>query len=154
MHDTAAHRVTRWDLRLTVIGYLLFLVIWPVALVAAKTFANGLAPVINVLRQPDVIFAFQLTLSAAFWAVMINTIFGYLVALGALHVSGAPRAERNGRSAAVCLTGCRRIGHGAGLQRPYRLAGQDLEQTGLQVIYAPPGIIMATAFCQPAARHP
>jgi sulfate transport system permease protein len=81
MHDTAAHRVTRWDLRLTVIGYLLFLVIWPVALVAAKTFANGLAPVINVLRQPDVIFAFQLTLSAAFWAVMINTIFGVGISL-------------------------------------------------------------------------
>ena len=51
MRDTAAHRVTRWVLRLIVIGYLLFLVIWPVALVAAKTFANGLAPVIHALRQ-------------------------------------------------------------------------------------------------------
>ena len=81
MHDTAAHRVTRWTLRLIVIGYLLFLVIWPVALVAAKTFANGLAPVIDALRQPEVIFAFQLTLSAAFWAVVINTIFGVGISL-------------------------------------------------------------------------
>jgi sulfate/thiosulfate transport system permease protein len=81
MHDTAAHRAIRWALRLIVIGYLLLLVIWPVALVAAKTFAAGLAPVINALRQPEVIFAFQLTLSAAFWTVVINTIFGVGISL-------------------------------------------------------------------------
>ena len=81
MHETHAHRVRRWALRLIVIGYLFFLVIWPVALVAAKTFANGLAPVINALSQPEVIFAFQLTLSAAFWAVVINTIFGVGISL-------------------------------------------------------------------------
>ena len=51
-----------------VVGYLFSLVIWPVLLVARATFAEGLAPVIDALRQPEVIFAFQLTLSAAFWA--------------------------------------------------------------------------------------
>src|SRR5215207_1851371 len=72
---------TRWVLRVLVVGYLFLLVIWPVLLVARATFANGLAPVINALRQPEVIFAFQLTLSAAFWAVVINTIFGVGISL-------------------------------------------------------------------------
>ena len=71
MPDSTVYRVTRWALRVIVIGYLFFLVVWPVALVAAKTFSNGVAPVINALRQPEVIFAFELTLSAAFWAVVI-----------------------------------------------------------------------------------
>ena len=82
MGDTAVSRTaTRWALRVLVVGYLFLLVIWPVTLVARETFANGLAPVIDALRQPEVIFAFQLTLSAAFWAVVINTIFGVGISL-------------------------------------------------------------------------
>ncbi|HEU4544848.1 MAG TPA: sulfate ABC transporter, partial [Microlunatus sp.] len=71
----------RWVLRAAVIGYLFFLVIWPVALVAKATFSRGLGPVLEALQQPDVIFAFQLTLSIAFWAVLINTIFGIIISL-------------------------------------------------------------------------
>ena len=71
----------RLPLRLLVIGYLFFLVIWPVSLVAKETFSEGLAPVIAALQQPDVIFAFQLTLSVAFWAVLINTVFGVGISL-------------------------------------------------------------------------
>ncbi|HEY5784112.1 MAG TPA: hypothetical protein VIT65_04995, partial [Microlunatus sp.] len=36
----------RWVLRAVVIGYLFFLVIWPVALVAKATFSQGLEPVL------------------------------------------------------------------------------------------------------------
>ena len=41
------------------IGYLFFLVVWPVALVAKQTFSRGLEPVLTALRQPDVVFAFD-----------------------------------------------------------------------------------------------
>ena len=71
----------RWVLRLIVIAYLVFLVIWPVTLVAKATFSRGLAPVLDALQQPDVIFAFKLTLSVAFWAVLINTAFGIVISL-------------------------------------------------------------------------
>ena len=43
----------RWPLRIIVIAYLFLLVIWPVALVAMQTFADGLGPVLDALRQPD-----------------------------------------------------------------------------------------------------
>ena len=58
----------RWVLRVLVIGYLFFLVVWPVALVAKQTFSRGIEPVLAALRQPHVVFAFQLTLSIAFWS--------------------------------------------------------------------------------------
>ena len=148
MHDTAAHRVTRWTLRLIVIGYLLFLVIWPVALVAAKTFANGLAPVINALRQPEVIFAFQLTLSAAFWAVVINTIFGVGISLLLVRYTFPGRRALNAMVDLPLSVSPVVVGLALVLVYSGRTGwlGQSLEQAGLQVIYAPPGIIMATAF--------
>jgi sulfate/thiosulfate transport system permease protein len=148
MHDTAAHRVTRWVLRLIVIGYLLFLVIWPVALVAAKTFANGLAPVINALRQPEVIFAFQLTLSAAFWAVVINTIFGVGISLLLVRYTFPGRRALNAMVDLPLSVSPVVVGLALVLVYNGRTGwlGQSLEQGGLQVIYAPPGIIMATAF--------
>jgi sulfate transport system permease protein len=148
MHNTAAHRITRWTLRLIVMGYLLFLVIWPVALVAAKTFANGLAPVINALRQPEVIFAFQLTLSAAFWAVVINTIFGVGISLLLVRYTFPGRRALNAMVDLPLSVSPVVVGLALVLVYNGRSGwlGQSLEQAGLQVVYAPPAIIMATAF--------
>jgi sulfate/thiosulfate transport system permease protein len=148
MHETTAHRVTRWTLRLIVIGYLLFLVIWPVALVAAKTFANGLAPVINALRQPEVIFAFALTLSAAFWAVVINTIFGVGISLLLVRYTFPGRRALNAMVDLPLSVSPVVVGLALVLVYSGRTGwlGEGLEQAGFQVIYAPPGIIMATAF--------
>jgi len=138
----------RWPLRLLVIGYLFFLVIWPVALVAKETFAAGLAPVIAALRQPEVIFAFQLTLSVAFWAVLINTVFGVGISLLLVRYTFPGRRIL---SALIDLPlSVSPIVVGLSLLLVYSgrtgWFGGFLEDAGLQVIYAPPGMIMATAF--------
>jgi sulfate/thiosulfate transport system permease protein len=148
MHDTAAHRIFRWALRLIVIGYLFLLVMWPVALVAAKTFGNGLAPVINALRQPEVIFAFELTLSAAFWAVVINTIFGVGISLLLVRYTFPGRRALNAMVDLPLSVSPVVVGLALVLVYSGRTGwlGAGLEQAGLQVIYAPPGSIMATAF--------
>ena len=39
-------------LRVVVITYLFMLVVWPVALVAKNTFANGFTDLSNILRRP------------------------------------------------------------------------------------------------------
>ena len=47
---------TKWTLRLLAIGYVFFLVAWPVALVVQQTFANGLDTLVDDLtieRVPD-----------------------------------------------------------------------------------------------------
>ena len=138
----------RWVLRAVVIGYLFFLVIWPVALVAKATFSQGLEPVLNALQQPDVIFAFQLTLSIAFWAVLINTIFGIIISL---LLSRYTFPGRRALSAFIDLPlSVSPIVVGLALLLVYSgrtgWLGQSLESAGFQIIYAPPGMIMATAF--------
>ncbi len=138
----------RLPLRLVVIGYLFFLVIWPVALVAKETFAEGLAPVIAALQQPEVVFAFQLTLSVAFWAVIINTVFGVGISLLLVRYTFP---GRRALSALVDLPlSVSPIVVGLALLLVYSgrtgWFGGTLEAWGLQVIYAPPGMIMATAF--------
>lgn len=138
----------RWILRIVVIGYLFLLIIWPTALVARATFAGGIGPVLDALNQPEVIFAFQLSLSVAFWAVLLNTVFGVgismllvrqrfpgqrlLSALIDLPLSVSPVVV----GLALLLTYGGRTGW----------VGPLLEDLGLQVIYAPAGIILATTF--------
>jgi len=138
----------RWVLRAVVIGYLFFLVIWPVALVAKATFSQGLEPVLNALRQPDVIFAFQLTLSIAFWAVLINTIFGIIISL---LLTRYTFPGRRALSAFIDLPlSVSPIVVGLALLLVYSgrtgWLGESLESAGFQIIYAPTGMILATAF--------
>ena len=149
MRETAAPpTATRWALRVLVVGYLFLLVIWPVVLVAQATFAHGLAPVINALRQPEVIFAFQLTLSAAFWAVVINTIFGVGISLLLVRYTFPGRRALNALVDLPLAVSPIVVGLALILVYSGRTGwlGGSLEQVGLQVIYAPPGIILATAF--------
>jgi sulfate transport system permease protein len=145
---TAPQTATRWGLRVIVVGYLFLLVIWPVLLVARATFANGLAPVINALRQPEVIFAFQLTLSAAFWAVVINTIFGVGISLLLVRYTFPGRRALNALVDLPLAVSPIVVGLSLVLVYSGRTGwlGGSLEDAGLQVIYAPPGIILATAF--------
>jgi sulfate transport system permease protein len=149
MRERAAPQTaTRWALRVLVVGYLFLLVIWPVVLVARATFANGLAPVINALRQPEVIFAFQLTLSAAFWAVVINTIFGVGISLLLVRYTFPGRRALNALVDLPLAVSPIVVGLSLVLVYSGRTGwlGGSLEEAGLQVIYAPPGIILATAF--------
>jgi sulfate transport system permease protein len=137
----------RWLLRVIVVGYLFFLVIWPVALVARATFADGVGPVLDALSQPDVVFAFKLTLVVAFWAVVINTIFGIGISLLLVRYTFP---GRRALSALVDLPlSVSPIVVGLALLLVYGQTGWiggALESVGLEVIYAPPGIILATAF--------
>jgi sulfate/thiosulfate transport system permease protein len=149
MHEGAGPQTaTRWALRVLVVGYLFLLVIWPVLLVALATFAHGLAPVINALRQPEVIFAFQLTLSAAFWAVVINTIFGVGISILLVRYTFPGRRALNALVDLPLAVSPIVVGLSLVLVYGGRTGwlGGSLEKAGLQVIYAPPGIILATAF--------
>jgi sulfate/thiosulfate transport system permease protein len=138
----------RWLLRAIVVGYLFLLVIWPIALVFRATFADGVVPVLNALSQPDVLFAFQLTLVAAFWAVVLNTVFGVGISLLLVRYTFPGRRTL---SALVDLPlAVSPIVVGLSLLLVYGgrtgWIGRTLESVGLQVIYAPAGIILATAF--------
>ena len=138
----------RWVLRVVVIAYLFLLVIWPVALVAKATFSQGLAPVLDALQQPEVVFAFKLTLSVAFWAVLINTAFGIVISLLLVRYTFPGRRALSAMIDVPLSVSPIVVGLALLLVYSGRTGwmGRALESAGLQIIYAPPGMIMATAF--------
>ena len=135
-------------MRLVVIVYLVMLVAWPVALVATHTFDGGLDNLRGVLEDPDTVHALRLTVTVAIVAVAINTVFG--VGISLLLV----RYEFPGKrllSALIDLPlSVSPIVVGLSLVLVY--GGRDgwfgpaLQDAGFQVIFATPGIVLATVF--------
>ncbi len=138
----------RYLMRLIVAAYLFLLVAWPVFLVAQRTFEGGLDNLRGILEDPDVMHALRLTVVVAIIAVVINTIFG--VGMSILLV----RYRFPGRrllSALVDLPlAVSPIVVGLALILVYGgrtgWFGPTLEDLGFQVIFAAPGIVLATVF--------
>lgn len=134
--------------RTVVAVYLFMLVVWPVALVVRHTFDGGTENLTTALSDPVVTAALRLTVVVAVWAVVINTVFG--VGISMLLV----RHEFRGRrvlSALIDLPlSVSPVVVGLALLLAYGgtngLFGPTLEGLGLQIAFATPGIVMATAF--------
>ncbi len=134
--------------RLIVVGYLFLLVVWPVSLVALRTFDGGFDNLQTALSDSAVTSALQLTVYVAVWAVAINTIFGIGISLLLV------RYDFPGRSVLSALIdlplSVSPVVVGLALLLAYGgttgTFGPTLESAGLQVAFATPGIIMATAF--------
>ena len=134
--------------RVVVVSYLFFLVAWPVYLVAKNTFEDGFASLEEILTDPDVVHALRLTIVVAVISVILNTVFG--VGISILLV----RYEFPGKRALSALIdlplSVSPIVVGLSLVLVY--GGRDgwfgpgLEDAGFQVIYAVPGMVMATTF--------
>lgn len=131
-----------------VIAYLFLLVVWPVSLVVVKTFDGGLTNLQDALTDSDVVFALQLTVYVALWAVAINTVFGVGISLLLVRYDFPGRGVL---SALIDLPlSVSPVVVGLALLLAYGgtngFFGPTLESAGLQVAFAPPGIILATAF--------
>lgn len=141
---STGRQVRRW----IVVGYLFFLVAWPVALVAQHTFADGFANVQAALSDPVVTHALGLTVVVALWAVAINTVFGIGISLLLVRYTFPGRRVL---SAVIDLPlSVSPVVVGLALLLAYGstggFLGPMLESAGLQIIFATPGIVMATAF--------
>ena len=131
-----------------VVAYLSLLVIWPVALVVQNTFSDGLGTLTTALTDPSVVFALRMSVYVAVWAVVINTVFG--VGISLLLV----RHEFPGKrllSALIDLPlAVSPVVVGLALLLAYGGAngtfGPTVEALGLQVAYAPIGLVLATTF--------
>ena len=140
--------VLKWVLRLLVVGYLFLLVGWPSTLIVRRTFEGGTQALTDALNDPDVTHALQLSVTIAIFAVLINLVFG--VGMSLLLV----RYEFPGKRALSALIdlplAVSPIVVGLALVLVYNPRygwfGQSLDAHGIQVIFAKPGMIMATTF--------
>jgi sulfate transport system permease protein len=139
--------VARYPLRVVALLYLLFLLVLPVGLIAWRTFSHGLGPFFHALSTPSAVHAIEVTLSAALWAVVANTVFGIGAAILLV------RHEFPGKrilSALIDLPlAVSPVVVGLALILIYGKfapAGGWLERHGIQIIFSLPGMVLATIF--------
>jgi sulfate/thiosulfate transport system permease protein len=138
----------RWALRLLAVGYVFFLVAWPTGLLAYRTFEEGLGNLLDTLQEPEVQSALALTGRVALIAVLINLVFGVTISILLV------RYEFPGKRLLSALIdvplSVSPVVVGLALVLVYNgrdgLFGEGLEANGIQVIFASPGLVMATCF--------
>jgi sulfate transport system permease protein len=135
-------------LRTAALGYLALLLVLPVGMVFWRTFEDGLAPVWDALASPAFLHALWLTVLIALIAVPANTVFGVLCALAIVRRSSA---RGNGfLNVAIGLPlALSPIVVGLSLVLVYGRAGWLggwLTDQGIRVIFALPGMVLATIF--------
>jgi sulfate transport system permease protein len=140
-------RAVRWTLTALALGFLGFFLVVPLALVLAKAFADGVGAYLAAVREPVALAAIRLTLLAAGFAVPLNLLFGLaaswaiakfpfrgknlLITLIDLPFAVSPVIAG---MIFVLLFGAR------GLVGPWLIAHD------VKVIFALPGIVLATIF--------
>jgi len=144
---TGQRRGSRIALRTVALGYLALVLVAPVAAIVWRTFAHGLAPVWQAVTTPDALHAFWLTVLIAAIAVPLNTVFGIACAVVLVRHRFPGKGLLN---AIIDLPfAISPVVIGLALVLVY---GQDgwfgtwLVAHGIQVIFAVPGMIVATVF--------
>lgn len=138
----------RWTLRIIVIAYLVLLVGWPVSLVVRETFSDGFTALSNALSDQSVVFALKLTVAVAIQATILNTVFG--VGISLLLVRTDFRGKRLLSALIDLPLSVSPVVVGLAIILAYgprgNWLGPWLSDAGFQVIFATPGIVLATAF--------
>jgi sulfate/thiosulfate transport system permease protein len=134
---------TRRLLRGVALGYLALLLVFPVGLVLYRTFEPGVGAVWDSITTPAAVSAFWLTLEIAFIAVVLNTVLGVLTAL--LLVRGRFRGKWVIEALLDLPFAVSPIVVGLSLVLVYGRGGW-LADLPFQVIFALPGMVLATVF--------
>jgi sulfate transport system permease protein len=135
------------SLRAAALLYLALLLLLPLAIVFGRTFENGLGSAWGWVTTPAAISALWLTIAIAAIAVPLNTIFGVGCALVLV------RSRARGRALLDALIDLPFVVSpvivGLALVLVYGQSGwfgNWFQKQGIQIIYAPAGMILATIF--------
>ena len=129
------------------VGFVGLMLVLPLALVFAQALSKGIGASLQALKDPDALAAVRLTLTAAALAVPINAVFG-LCASWAI-----AKHEFAGKSLLVTLIdlpfSVSPVVAGLSYVLVFGLQGwlgPWLEARGVKIIFATPGIVLATVF--------
>lgn len=134
-------------LRSIALAYLAVLLILPVSVVFWKTFSSGIDEFLRSLADPAVVDAFRVTATVSFWSVLLNTVFGVTMAL--LLVRHRFPGKRLLNALIDLPIAVSPVVVGLALILIYgRFApvGGLLERWGVRIIFALPGMVLATVF--------
>jgi sulfate transport system permease protein len=136
--------IARYTLRAVAIGYVGLLVLVPLVVVVWRTVQQGLGTFWDTISDPVTVHALQLTAVVAGIAVILNVVFGVGMALLLARYRVPGRRLLN-----VLIdvpVSVSPIVVGLALILVYGQEGGWLGGLGLQIIYSPPGMVLATVF--------
>jgi sulfate/thiosulfate transport system permease protein len=137
----------RLGLRAVALAYLATLLVLPVGYVFFKTFEDGFGPVWDAVTTPQALHALWLTVTIALIAVPLNTVFGVLMALVLVRQRFRGKPLMN---ALIDLPfALSPVVVGLALILVYGRGGwfgPALRDAGVRVIFAVPGMVLATIF--------
>jgi sulfate/thiosulfate transport system permease protein len=144
-------RRTRIALRVVALAYLAALLLIPVGVVFYRTFEHGLGAFWDSITTPAAIHAFWLTVEIALIAVPLNTVLGVITAM--VLVRGRFRGKAVLQAVIDLPFAISPVVIGLALVLVYGRTGWFggwLADHGIQVIFAVPGMVLATIFvCLP-----
>lgn len=138
----------RWALRLVAIGYVGVLVVLPLLVVLWRTEQQGLGTFVHTVGSAEAVHAYRLTAEVAGAAVLLNTVFGVGVALLLARFRFPAKFVLNALIDLPVSVSPIVVGLALVLVFGWQTGwfGPALRQLGWQVIFAPPGMVLATAF--------
>ena len=139
--------IGRWFLLTVVLGWFGILILVPTLALIRGAFASGVAPFWNAITSPDAQRAFQLTIVITAVATVVNTVFGLAFAMvlarqrfwGKTLVDGLVDLPF---AVSPIVAGLMLVI----LYGPTGWIGRYLEPLGFRVVYAWPGMALATIF--------
>jgi sulfate transport system permease protein len=139
--------IARWSLIAAVLGWFALLILLPSVALVRQVFTGGFRPFLEALATPAVCRAFGLTLGITALATLVNTVFGIAIALVLVRHRFVGRALVDGIvdlpfAVSPIVAGLMLIM----LYGPQGWLGRWLEPAGFRVVYAVPGMILATMF--------
>jgi sulfate/thiosulfate transport system permease protein len=140
-------RPWRITLRVLALLWLLVILLGPVGLVFYRTFEHGVGAFFDSITTPAAVSAFWLTLEVAAIAVVVNTLFGVVMALALAR--GKFRGKWLLDTVIDLPFAISPVVVGLSLVLVYGTNGwfgQSLADAGIQVIFSVPGIVLATVF--------
>jgi sulfate/thiosulfate transport system permease protein len=145
--STWSTRVARTALVLAAVAVLAWLLVLPLLAIFAEAFRQGVAFYLDAIRQPDTLAAVRLTLTVAAIAVPFNLVFGLAAAWSMTHFQFRGKALLGALidlpfSVSPVVAGMMLIL----VFGKYGWFGPWLEAHGVQVIFALPGLVLATVF--------
>jgi sulfate/thiosulfate transport system permease protein len=138
---------SRYLLRFAALGYLAVLLVVPVGLVVFRAFEDGIADFFAAITTPEALHALWLTILIALIAVPLNTVFGIMCALAIVRRKFRGHGLVN--SIVDLPLALSPVVVGLALVLVYGRQGWWggwLIDNGFQVIFALPGMVLATIF--------
>ena len=141
-------RRAKYGLRAIALIYVFVLVVIPMGVITTRTLRQGLGAFWDAISSPQAVSAFRLTATVTVWAVVLNTIFGVGVAILLTRYRFPGKRLMSALIDIPIAISPIVVGLALVLvYGPYNgWFGKSLHSAGFEVIYAVPGMVLATVF--------